>query len=119
MVPPLTCRNHDGAPAIAIFVKHAGVALLQIGDDEARVGALRARLDARDDPLDPAPARGPVVKLLETARLYRQLARELGEPVYDRVEAPATPEQKELLSRLSPQQLRLPDPAWGEQEGAA
>src|SRR5664279_3746563 len=57
------------APAIAIFVKHAGVALLQIGDDEARVGALCARLDARDNPLDPAPARGPVVKLLETARL--------------------------------------------------
>jgi hypothetical protein len=26
------------APAIAIFIKHAGVALFQIGDDEARVG---------------------------------------------------------------------------------
>src|SRR5450759_5170108 len=57
------------APAIIIFVKPAGVALLQIGDDEARVGPLRAGLDAGDDALDAAPARGPVVKLFVTARL--------------------------------------------------
>src|SRR5207253_9943747 len=37
---------------------------------------------------------------------YRELTRELGEPLYDRVEAPATPEQKELLAKLSPQQVR-------------
>jgi phosphoglucomutase len=37
--------------------------------------------------------------------IYRQLAREFGEPVYDRVEAPATPEQKQKLTRLSPQQI--------------
>ena len=34
--------------------------------------------------------------------IYRDLTREFGEPVYDRVEAPATPAQKELLGRLSP-----------------
>ncbi len=39
--------------------------------------------------------------------LYRQLTQELGDPVYDRVEAPATPEQKKLLAKLSPQQVKL------------
>ena len=34
-----------------------------------------------------------------------ELAREFGEPVYDRVEAPATPEQKQKLAQLSPQQI--------------
>src|ERR1039458_8786028 len=57
------------APAIIIFVKPAGVTLLQICDDEARVGPLRAGLDAGDNALDAAPARGPVVKLFVTAHL--------------------------------------------------
>jgi phosphoglucomutase len=43
----------------------------------------------------------------DPADIYRGLTRELGEPVYDRVEAPATPEQKEILAKLSPGQLRL------------
>ncbi len=30
--------------------------------------------------------------------IYLELAREFGEPVYDRVEAPATPEQKQMLA---------------------
>ena len=41
----------------------------------------------------------------DPGEIYRELTREFGEPVYDRVEAPATPEQKELLARLSPRQL--------------
>jgi phosphoglucomutase len=45
----------------------------------------------------------------DPAEVYSRLTRELGEPVYDRVEAPATPEQKELLKRLSPQQVRQTD----------
>jgi len=36
---------------------------------------------------------------------YAKLARELGEPVSDRVEAAATPEQKASLAKLSPDQL--------------
>ncbi|HEY9098322.1 MAG TPA: phosphoglucomutase (alpha-D-glucose-1,6-bisphosphate-dependent) [Thiobacillus sp.] len=36
---------------------------------------------------------------------YLELARELGESVYDRVEAPATPAQKQRLAQLSPQQV--------------
>jgi phosphoglucomutase len=42
----------------------------------------------------------------DPGEVYRELTREFGEPVYDRVEAPATPEQKEILGRLSPQQVR-------------
>jgi phosphoglucomutase len=43
----------------------------------------------------------------DPGEIYGELAREFGEPVYDRVEAPATPEQKELLAKLSPQQVKL------------
>jgi phosphoglucomutase len=45
----------------------------------------------------------------DPGEIYRELTREFGEPVYDRVEAPATPEQKELLEKLSPQQVRFTD----------
>jgi phosphoglucomutase len=41
----------------------------------------------------------------DPGEIYRELTRELGEPAYDRVEAPATPEQKSRLSALSPQQV--------------
>ena len=42
----------------------------------------------------------------DPGEIYRELTREFGEPAYDRVEAPATPEQKELLAKLSPQQVQ-------------
>ena len=45
----------------------------------------------------------------DPGEIYRELTREFGEPVCDRVEAPATPEQKEILERLSPQQVRSTD----------
>ena len=57
------------ASAIEVFVKHAGVAHFQVGDDEAGVGALRADFDAGDDALDPAPALRAVIEFLETAQL--------------------------------------------------
>ena len=41
----------------------------------------------------------------DPGEIYRGLTREFGEPVYDRVEAPATPAQKALLGKLSPQQV--------------
>ena len=43
----------------------------------------------------------------DPGELYRELTREFGEPVYDRVEAPATREQKKRLAELSPDQVRL------------
>ncbi|QYM79577.1 phosphoglucomutase (alpha-D-glucose-1,6-bisphosphate-dependent) [Horticoccus luteus] len=39
--------------------------------------------------------------------LYRGLTREFGEPVYDRVEAAATPSQKAALANLSAEQITL------------
>jgi phosphoglucomutase len=42
----------------------------------------------------------------DPGELYRGLARDLGEPFADRVDAPATPTQKARLSKLSPQQLK-------------
>ena len=45
----------------------------------------------------------------DPGEIYHELTREFGEPVYDRVEAPATPEQKAMLERLSPEQVRLND----------
>ena len=45
----------------------------------------------------------------DPGEIYHELTREFGEPVYDRVEAPATPEQKTMLERLSAQQVRLTD----------
>ncbi|MDW7709676.1 MAG: phosphoglucomutase (alpha-D-glucose-1,6-bisphosphate-dependent) [Deferrisomatales bacterium] len=43
----------------------------------------------------------------DPGELYRELTREFGEPANDRVEAPATPAQKEMLSKLSPPQVRI------------
>jgi phosphoglucomutase len=43
----------------------------------------------------------------DPGEIYQDLTREFGEPAYDRIEAPATPEQKELLAKLSPQQVKL------------
>lgn len=45
----------------------------------------------------------------DPAAIYRELARELGEPAFDRVDAPATPEQRAKLSTLSPQQVPFTD----------
>jgi phosphoglucomutase len=45
----------------------------------------------------------------DPGEIYRDLTRELGEPVYDRVEAPATPEQKERLKTLSPERVHRTD----------
>jgi phosphoglucomutase len=37
----------------------------------------------------------------DPGELYRDLTRELGDPVYERIDAPATPEQKKKLASLS------------------
>jgi phosphoglucomutase len=50
----------------------------------------------------------------DPGEIYGDLTRELGEPAYDRVEAPATPAQRKLLAALSPNQVRCPDLAGEE-----
>lgn len=41
----------------------------------------------------------------DPAVLYQELANKFGNPVYDRFEAPANAKQKEILKRLSPEQV--------------
>ena len=50
----------------------------------------------------------------DPGELYRDLTREFGDPVYDRVEAPATSGEKQILARLSPQQVQSRDMAGEE-----
>jgi phosphoglucomutase len=42
----------------------------------------------------------------DPGEIYRDLTHEFGEPAADRIEAAATPAQKEKLSKLSPQQVK-------------
>jgi phosphoglucomutase len=45
----------------------------------------------------------------DPGEIYRELTREFGDPVYDRVEAPATPAEKARLETLSPEHIRTSD----------
>jgi phosphoglucomutase len=46
---------------------------------------------------------------IDPGEIYSDLTREFGEPVYERVEAPATPQQKAILEKLSPEQVKIKD----------
>ena len=41
----------------------------------------------------------------DPAEIYQEFTKEFGEPVYDRIDAPATPEQKDKLKKLSAEQI--------------
>jgi phosphoglucomutase len=41
----------------------------------------------------------------DPGELYTELTSEFGSPVYERIDAPASPEQKAVLSKLSPEQV--------------
>ncbi len=47
----------------------------------------------------------------DPGEIYRELTRELGDPVYERIDAPATPEQKAALARLSPSDIHATEVA--------
>src|SRR6185503_3336093 len=50
---------------------------------------------------------------LDPGARYVELTRELGAPVYERIDAPATLEQKRLLARLSPDKVDAKELAGG------
>lgn len=50
----------------------------------------------------------------DPGEIYSELTRELGDPVYERIDASATPEQKATLERLCPADIRATEVA-GEQ----
>ncbi len=60
------------------------------------------------DGIVPALLAGEITARLgrDPGEIYRQFTDEFGAPAYDRIDAPATPEQKKLLAQLSPQQVR-------------
>ena len=47
----------------------------------------------------------------DPGEIYRELTRELGDPIYERIDAPATPEQKAALERLSPSDIHVTEVA--------
>jgi phosphoglucomutase len=50
----------------------------------------------------------------DPGEIYRSLTQEFGDPVYDRIDAPATPQQKAALESLSPEHIRATDLAGGK-----
>jgi len=86
---------------------------LGFGGEES-AGASFARLDSTvwttdKDGIIPALLAAEITARMgrDPGEIYHELTREFGEPVYDRVEAPATPEEKELLAKLSPEKVKL------------
>jgi phosphoglucomutase len=47
----------------------------------------------------------------DPGEIYRELTRDLGDPVYERMDAPATPAQKTALERLSPDDIHITEVA--------
>jgi phosphoglucomutase len=47
----------------------------------------------------------------DPGEIYRELTGELGDPVYERIDAPATPDQKAALARLSPSDVHAAEVA--------
>ena len=86
---------------------------LGFGGEES-AGASFARLDGTvwttdKDGIVPAVLAAEITARMgrDPGEIYHELTREFGDPLYDRVEAPATPDQKELLGKLSAQQVKL------------
>jgi phosphoglucomutase len=84
---------------------------LGFGGEES-AGACFLRLDGSvwttdKDGIIPALLSAEIVARMgrDPGELYVELTREFGEPVYDRVEAPANPEQKQMLEKLTPQHV--------------
>jgi phosphoglucomutase len=85
---------------------------LGLGGEES-AGASFLRLDGSvwttdKDGIVPALLSAEITARMDRdpGEIYSALTRELGEPVYDRVEAPATEEQKQTLLQLSPRQIQ-------------
>jgi phosphoglucomutase len=74
----------------ASFLRRAG-AVWTTDKDGIILGLLAAEMTARAGS--------------DLGALYRELTRQFGDPVYERIDAPATAEQKAVLERLTPEQV--------------
>jgi phosphoglucomutase len=86
---------------------------LGFGGEES-AGASFSRLDGRvwttdKDGIVPALLSAEITARMgrDPGEIYRELTRAFGEPLYDRVEAPATADQKRQLASVSSQQVRF------------
>jgi phosphoglucomutase len=86
---------------------------LGFGGEES-AGASFARLDGTvwttdKDGIIPSLLSAEITACMnrDPGEIYRELTQEFGEPIYDRIEASASPEQKELLAKLSPKQVKI------------
>jgi len=81
------------------------------GEESAGASFLR-----RDGTVWTTDKDGPIMGLLaaemmavtgkDPGELYQELTRELGDPAYERIDAPATPEQKKILAQLSERDIK-------------
>jgi phosphoglucomutase len=111
----LGLKLHEVPVGFKWFVKGLRDGSLGFGGEES-AGASFVRLDGSVWTTDKD---GIILALLAaeiTARMdrdpgeiYREIAREFGEPLYERIDAPATSAQKETLKKLSAQQVRAAD----------
>ena len=86
---------------------------LGFGGEES-AGATFARLDGNvwttdKDGIVPALLAAEITARMgrDPGEIYRELTREFGEPAYDEVEAPCTPDQKVLLAKISSRQVKI------------
>ncbi len=86
---------------------------LAVGVEES-AGASFLRLDGHvwttdKDGIVPALLAAEITARMgrDPGEIYGELTRDFGEPLYDRVEAPATPKQKLRLAKLSSDQIQL------------
>ena len=87
-----------------------------VGEESA--GASFSRMDGSvwttdKDGFIPALLSAEITSVMskDPGEVYADLTKEFGAPVYDRIEAPATPDQKKLLSVLSSKQVQATDMA--------
>lgn len=80
---------------------------------EESAGASFARMDGTvwttdKDGMIPALLAGEITARMkkDPGQIYQELSQELGISIFDRFEAPATPEQKKKLKSLSPEQIQ-------------
>ena len=88
---------------------------LGFGGEES-AGASFIRLDGGvwttdKDGIIPALLAAEITARMERdpGEVYADLTREFGEPVYERIDAPATPEQKTVLEKLTAEQVKITD----------
>jgi phosphoglucomutase len=93
-----------------------------VGEESA--GASFVRLDGRVWTTDKDGLIAALLAAEMTARLgrdpgevYADFTREFGAPAYERVEAPATAEQRAVLAKLSPEQVKIKDLAGEKIQG--